>query len=81
LGGIGGLVLSFILAKLFGAMNFRMPEIPGGAQGFVAFIRFPLSAALLLKVFFITLSSTVLASMIPAFRVSRWPVVRALGYV
>lgn len=75
-GGIAGVVLGYLLAKLISAVGIPMPPAPGMDQGFTASIR--LTWQLLAGGFLVAVVSAVLASLYPAWKASRLEIVDAL---
>lgn len=75
-GAVLGGVLGVVLAMLVTAIGIPMPPPPNANIGYVAHIR--LNGMVVLSACTIGLMATTLASIIPAWRVSRIPVVDAL---
>ncbi|HMM75074.1 MAG TPA: FtsX-like permease family protein [Gammaproteobacteria bacterium] len=75
-GGIAGVVLGYLLAKLISAVGIPMPPAPGMDQGFTASIR--LTWQLFAGGFLVAVASAVLASLYPAWKASRLEIVDAL---
>lgn len=75
-GGLIGAALGIGLALGISAIGIPMPPPPNSSQGYLAVVRIvPLQVGLALV---IGVTATVLASVLPAWRVSRLPVVEAL---
>ncbi len=74
-----GLALGWLFALGINSLGIEMPPPPQGTQPFLAeIILYP---RLLIQTSLLTWIVTVLASLIPAYRVSHFPITRALGYV
>ncbi|GAB3248784.1 ABC transporter permease [Chitinimonas naiadis] len=71
-----GCLLGIAAAKLISAIGIPMPPPPNASVGYTAFIRIVPSAVI--TAFMVGLFATVLASVVPAYRVSRTHVVDAL---
>lgn len=71
-----GCVLGILAAKVISAIGIPMPPPPNANIGYTAFIRIVPSA--IGTAFLVGLFATILASIIPAYRVSRTDVVEAL---
>jgi putative ABC transport system permease protein len=76
LGGAFGVVLGVILALCISAIGIPMPPPPNANIGYVAHIR--LSTQDILMAFSVGFGATVLAALVPAWRVSKISVVDAL---
>jgi putative ABC transport system permease protein len=76
IGGAFGVVLGVILALSISAIGIPMPPPPNANIGYVAHIR--LSSPDILMAFSVGFGATVLAALVPAWRVSKIPVVDAL---
>lgn len=77
-GGLIGLVLGYLLAAVISAIGIPMPAPPGMAHGYVAEILVTLPLALDAVV--LALSTTLLASALPAWKAGRMNIVDALRY-
>lgn len=76
LGGLIGVVLGIVLAFLISAVGIPMPPPPNSSQGYLAAVRVvPEQVAIAMS---IGLVATIVASLLPASRVTRLPVVEAL---
>lgn len=76
LGACAGVVFGLILSHLISSIGIPMPAPPNSNQGYTALIR-P-DTAICVVAFAIGFAATALASVLPALRVSRTPVVDAL---
>ncbi|MCM8579465.1 ABC transporter permease [Accumulibacter sp.] len=78
LGGISGLLLACLLATIITAVGIPMPPPPGMARGYVAqiVITYSLAADALVLAF----TTTLFASVLPAWKASRMNIVDALRY-
>jgi putative ABC transport system permease protein len=76
LGAAGGLVLGIVISLVISAIGIPMPPGPGSSWGFDAGIL--VSADNLLKAASIAMTTTVLASIYPAWKASRLEIVDAL---
>lgn len=77
-GGMFGLVLSVLLAWLISSVGIPMPPPPGMAHGFTGQIILP--PHLLLDAFVLAVGTTLIASLLPAWRASRMNIVDALRH-
>lgn len=77
-GGLVGLLFGFTLAQLLSYIGIPMPPPPGRTEGYSAqiMLTFPLT----LWAFVMAVASTTVASLYPAFKASRLPVVDALRH-
>ena len=75
-GALAGALLGMLLAIVISAIGISMPPPPNANIGYIAFIR--IVPATVIGAFFVGFVATVLASVYPAFKVSRIPVVDAL---
>lgn len=76
IGGLTGIVFGLALAWWISAVGIPMPPPPGMARGFTAEIR--VNAGLLFDATIIALGTTLVASLVPALRASRFNIVDAL---
>lgn len=79
IGSTLGLLIGIGIAKIVSAIGIEMPPPPMGSYGYYAMIS--LSPELLLKVFSLSLISTLLSAIIPGYRVTHVSITKALGYV
>lgn len=75
-GGIFGISLGYLLASAVSAIGIPMPPPPGMAHGYTGQIL--ISAALVRDAFLLAIATTLLASVLPAWRASRLNIVDAL---
>jgi putative ABC transport system permease protein len=75
-GALLGALLGMLLALVISTIGISMPPPPNANIGYTAFIR--IVPATVIGAFFVGFIATVLASVYPAFKVSRIPVVDAL---
>ncbi len=78
LGGVAGIVLGYLLAALISFVGIPMPPPPGMAHGYIGQIL--ISPALAGEALVLALLTTLLASLMPAWRASRMNIVDALRY-
>ncbi len=76
LGGVAGIVLGYGLATLISAIGIPMPPPPGMAHGYVAQII--VTPALARDALLLAFLTTIIASLMPAWKASRMNVVDAL---
>jgi putative ABC transport system permease protein len=76
IGALMGISIGMLLAWAISAVGIPMPPPPNTNSGYTATIR--LTPTILLLAFVVGLVATVLASLLPAWRVSRIPVAEAL---
>ncbi len=77
-GGIG-LIIAYLFASLINASGITMPPPPGSTRGYPLFVDFvPLQY---LGVFLLIAVTTVIATILPAYKASRLKIVDALGHV
>jgi len=79
LGGIGGLVLGIVLARIVTAFGIELPPPPGSTRGFT--IQIFVVPAVLAQALSLSVVTATLASIYPAWRASRLDVVEALRHV
>ncbi len=77
-GAILGVALGYALGMLISSIGIPMPPPPGMARGYTGAIRIPFSLAV--DAFFLAFSTTLLASVLPAWRASRMNIVDALRH-
>ena len=77
-GGVLGVVLGFILARVISAIGIPMPPPPGMASGFIGQIL--VAPGLAFDGLVLALVTTFLASVAPAWKASRMNIVDALRY-
>lgn len=77
-GGLAGVAVALVLARIISAVGIPMPPPPGMAVGYIGeiMITWPLALGALL----LGLSSSVAASLYPAWKASRMEIVDALRY-
>jgi putative ABC transport system permease protein len=75
-GGVFGVALGYLLAALISAVGIPMPPPPGMAHGYTGEIL--VSLPLALDAIVLALTTTLLASLMPAWRASRMNIVDAL---
>jgi len=75
-GGLIGVAIGILLALSVSAIGISMPPPPNANIGYTAYIR--IVPGVVLIAFFVGVSATILASLLPAWRVGRIPVVEAL---
>jgi len=78
LGGVAGIVLGYLLAALISFIGIPMPPPPGMAHGYIGQIL--ISPALAGEALVLALLTTLLASLMPAWKASRMNIVDALRY-
>jgi len=78
LGASGGLAIGALLAVVFSAIGIPMPPPPGMSHGFTGGVL--LTAPLALGAFAIAVGTTVVASIYPARKAARLPIVDALRH-
>ncbi len=81
LGSLLGLGVGSVLAKSFSALGILIPAPPPAAPNVEVHALILVRPILLLQSFAVGVSSTLLAAIVPAYRASHMPIVRALGYV
>ena len=75
-GGLIGVAIGILLALSVSAIGISMPPPPNANIGYTAYIR--IVPGVVLIAFFVGVIATILASLLPAWRVGRIPVVEAL---
>jgi len=78
LGGIAGIVLGYLLAELVSFIGIPMPPPPGMTHGFTGQVL--ITPALAWEALVLALLTTLLASLMPAWKASRMNIVDALRY-
>ncbi|MHB8787971.1 MAG: ABC transporter permease [Thauera sp.] len=76
IGAAGGLILGLLAAEIISTIGIPMPAPPNSNQGYTAYIQPDFRTSLAAVA--IGFSSAALASLLPAWRVSRTPIVDAL---
>jgi putative ABC transport system permease protein len=79
LGGLLGVVLGVVFAKLISALGIQLPPPPGSTRGFT--VQIFVVPAVLIQAFRLSLITSALASLYPAWRAARLDVVEALRHV
>lgn len=77
-GGVVGLVLGYVLAAIISAIGIPMPPAPGMARGYIGQIF--ISASLAAESLTLALVTTLIASILPAWKASRLNIVDALRH-
>ena len=77
-GGIFGVGFAYLLGEFISWVGIPMPPPPGMARGYTAGIRIP--ADLMLDAFLLAFVTTLLASLLPAWKASRMNIVDALRH-
>jgi putative ABC transport system permease protein len=78
LGGIIGVAIGYILAQVISAVGIPMPPAPGMSRGFIAGIN--VTSTIVWEALILALSTTLIASIYPAWRASRLVIVDALRH-
>lgn len=78
LGGVIGVILAYLIAAMISAIGIPMPPPPGMARGYLAQI--VITHALALDALTLAFLTTLLASVLPAWKASRMNIVDALRY-
>lgn len=77
-GGLLGLAVGYVLARLISAIGIPMPPPPGMARGYIAEIA--MTWAMAREALALAVGSTLLASLYPAWKASRMVIVDALRH-
>lgn len=75
--GAAGALVGVLLALLIGSLQIEMPPLPNSQEGYIANVQ--LVPRVIAQSFAIGFVATLLASILPAYKVSRQPVVVALS--
>ena len=78
IGGLIGMTLGYLLASAISAIGIPMPPAPGMSRGFVAAIL--ITPQIIWEALLIAISTTVIASIYPAWRASKLIIVDALRH-
>jgi putative ABC transport system permease protein len=78
IGGVCGVVLGYLAAQAISAMGIPMPPAPGMSRGFIAGII--VTPGIVFEALLLALSTTLIASIYPAWRASRLVIVDALRH-
>jgi putative ABC transport system permease protein len=79
LGGIVGVALGIVLARVISTIGIQLPPPPGSTRGFM--VQIFVVPEVLLQAFRLSLATAALASLYPAWRAARLNVVEALRHV
>lgn len=79
LGGLLGLLIAYGLALLINNSHIMMPAPPGGTRGYPLLV--DTVPMVFVGVFILMSATTVVSTVIPAFRASRLKIVDALGHI
>jgi putative ABC transport system permease protein len=77
-GGLLGVVLGYALGEMISAIGIPMPPPPGMARGYIGKIL--ITTGLATEAFLLAMITTLLASIMPAWKASRMNIVDALRY-
>ena len=77
-GGVVGLALGYVLAAIISTIGIPMPPAPGMARGYIGQIL--ISASLAVESLTLALVTTLIASILPAWKASRLNIVDALRH-
>jgi putative ABC transport system permease protein len=78
IGGILGVALGYLVGAVISAIGIPMPPPPGMARGYIGAIL--ITPALALDAFLLAFLTTLLASVIPAWKASKMNIVDALRH-
>jgi putative ABC transport system permease protein len=78
IGGMCGVVLGYLSAQAISAIGIPMPPAPGMSRGFIAGII--VTPAIVVEALLLAVSTTLIASIYPAWRASRLVIVDALRH-
>lgn len=78
LGGLGGIVLGYVAATLISWIGIPMPPSPGMSRGFTAAII--ITPGIVWEALLLAVTTTLIASLYPAWRASRLAIVDALRH-
>lgn len=78
IGGIVGVAAGYLAASIISHIGIPMPPAPGMSRGFIAAIR--ITPGIVLDALLLAVSTTLLASIYPAWRASRLVIVDALRH-
>jgi len=78
IGGICGVILGYLAAQAISAVGIPMPPAPGMSRGFVAGII--VTPSIVFDALLLAVSTTLIASIYPAWRASRLVIVDALRH-
>jgi len=82
LGAILAVAFGLLISKIVSVVGIMMPPPPLLSSGVSALrIYIDVYPSLILEVFAICAFSTIISSFFPAYRITQYPIVRALGYV
>jgi len=76
--GVVGVGIALLLGEIISLVGIPMPPPPGMSQGYTG--RIDISTALALQGFFLAFITTVIASILPAWKASRMNIVDALRH-
>lgn len=79
LGSLLGMAMGVGLAHVISAIGIEMPPPPQSSTGYFAMIT--VNRELIFQTFALSMLATVISSILPAYRASRFRIVHALGYV
>jgi putative ABC transport system permease protein len=75
-GGTIGIIIGFVLAEVISTIGIPMPPPPGMTRGFIGQIL--INSSLAIDAFLLALITTLIASVMPAWKASRMNIVDAL---